>query len=69
MVKNPVQREWYLCAAVEYGWSRNVLVLQIKSALHEREGKALTNFQRTLPPPDSDLAEQILKVGYPDKCG
>jgi len=45
-------------------WSRNVLVLQIKSRLHEREGKALTNFQRALPPPDSDLAEQVLKDPY-----
>ena len=57
-------REWYLRAAVEYGWSRNVLVHQITSRLHEREGKALTNFQRALPPPDSDLAEQILKDPY-----
>jgi predicted nuclease of restriction endonuclease-like (RecB) superfamily len=63
-LKTPVEREWYLRAAVEYGWSRNILVLQIKSALHEREGKALTNFQRTLPPPGSDLAEQILKDPY-----
>ena len=38
-------REWYLRAAVEYGWSRNVMVLQIKSELHKREGKALTNFR------------------------
>jgi predicted nuclease of restriction endonuclease-like (RecB) superfamily len=57
-------REWYLRAALEYGWSRNVLVLQIKSGLHEREGKALTNFQRVLPPPDSDLAQQVLKDPY-----
>ena len=63
-LKDPVLREWYLRAAVEYGWSRNILVLQIKSGLHEREGKALTNFQRVLPPPDSDLAEQILKDPY-----
>ena len=63
-LKTPVEREWYLRAAVEYGWSRNILVLQIKSALHEREGKALTNFQSTLPPPGSDLAEQILKDPY-----
>jgi len=63
-LKTTVEREWYLRAAVEYGWSRNILVLQIKSALHEREGKALTNFQRTLPPPGSDLAEQILKDPY-----
>jgi predicted nuclease of restriction endonuclease-like (RecB) superfamily len=61
---DPAIREWYLRAAVEYGWSRNVLVLQIKSGLHEREGKALTNFQRVLPPPDSDLAERILKDPY-----
>ncbi|MCU1249399.1 MAG: hypothetical protein JWQ49_2428 [Edaphobacter sp.] len=45
-LKQPAQREWYLRAAVEYGWSRNILVLQIKSGLQEREGKALTNFQR-----------------------
>jgi predicted nuclease of restriction endonuclease-like (RecB) superfamily len=63
-LKTSIEREWYLRAAVEYGWSRNVLVLQIKSALHDREGKALTNFQRTLPPPDSDLAGQILKDPY-----
>ncbi len=63
-LKDPELREWYLRAAVEYGWSRNILVLQIKSGLHEREGKALTNFQRALPPPDSDLAEQLLKDPY-----
>jgi predicted nuclease of restriction endonuclease-like (RecB) superfamily len=63
-LKEREQREWYLRAAVEYGWSRNVLVLQIKSGLREREGKAITNFQRSLPPPDSDLAEQVLKDPY-----
>lgn len=62
--QGPVLREWYLRAAVEYGWSHNVLVLQIKSGLYEREGKGLTNFQRVLPRPDSDLAEQILKDPY-----
>lgn len=39
-------------------------MLQIKSGLYEREGKGLTNFQRVLPRPDSDLAEQILKDPY-----
>jgi predicted nuclease of restriction endonuclease-like (RecB) superfamily len=58
-LKVPALREWYLLAEVEYGWSRNVLVLQIKSRLHEREGKALINFQIALLPPDSDLAEQV----------
>jgi len=38
--------------------------LQIKSRLHEREGKALINFQIALLPPDSDLAEQVLMDPY-----
>jgi predicted nuclease of restriction endonuclease-like (RecB) superfamily len=63
-VKDRATREWYLRAALEYGWSQNVLSLQIDTQLHEREGKALTNFQRTLPPPGSDLAKQILKDPY-----
>lgn len=40
------------------------MVHQIESRLHERQGKALTNFSRTLPPGDSDMAEQILKDPY-----
>jgi predicted nuclease of restriction endonuclease-like (RecB) superfamily len=63
-VKEGETREWYLRAALENGWSRNVLVHMISGQLHEREGKALTNFQRELPPPESDLAEQILKDPY-----
>jgi predicted nuclease of restriction endonuclease-like (RecB) superfamily len=63
-IKDRPTREWYLRAALEHGWSQDVLILQIKSRLHEREGKALTNFQRALPPADSDLAEQILKDPY-----
>jgi predicted nuclease of restriction endonuclease-like (RecB) superfamily len=63
-VKDRPTREWYLRAALEHGWSRNVLVHMISGQLHEREGKALTNFQRTLPPPGSDMAEQILRDPY-----
>ena len=36
----------------------------ISGQLHEREGKALTNFRRSLPPPDSDMAQQILRDPY-----
>jgi predicted nuclease of restriction endonuclease-like (RecB) superfamily len=36
----------------------------IAGRLHEREGKALTNFRRTLPPEGSDMAEQILHAPY-----
>lgn len=63
-LKNPAMRLWYARATVEYGWSRAVLVHQIESGLHKRQGKALTNFQRTLPPPQSDLAQQTIKDPY-----
>lgn len=39
-------RDWYARAAVEYGWSRAILVMQIETAAHERFGKASTNFER-----------------------
>ena len=63
-VKDPATRDWYAQAAFEQGWSRNVLEMQIESRLYERQGKAVTNFSRTLPPPQSDLAQQILKDPY-----
>ena len=63
-IKDPAKREWYLRRTVQYGWSRNVLSLQIESRLFERQGSAPTNFARTLPAPQSDLAQQILKDPY-----
>jgi predicted nuclease of restriction endonuclease-like (RecB) superfamily len=50
--------------SIEHGWSRNVLTHHISTQLREREGKALTNFSRTLPAEDSDLTQQILKDPY-----
>jgi predicted nuclease of restriction endonuclease-like (RecB) superfamily len=64
MVKDLDTRLWYARKAFEHGWSRDVLSLQIQSRVHERQGKAITNFQRTLPPPQSDLAAQLLKDPY-----
>lgn len=63
-VKKPAEREWYARQAVEHGWTRDVLVHQIESGLFGRQGKALTNFSRTLPPEQSDLAREILKDPY-----
>ena len=63
-LKNPELRLWYAQKSIEHGWSRNILVMQIETKPHERQGKALTNFSQTLPPPQSDLAEQILKDPY-----
>lgn len=57
-------RLWYAQAAVEQGWSRDVLVHQIDTQLHQRAGQAVTNFARTLPPADSDLAQQATRDPY-----
>jgi predicted nuclease of restriction endonuclease-like (RecB) superfamily len=56
--------EFYLKATIENGWSRNILDLQIDTKLHERQGKSINNFSRTLPSPQSELAEQTLKDPY-----
>jgi predicted nuclease of restriction endonuclease-like (RecB) superfamily len=63
-VKDAADREWYVRQTIEQGWSRNVLVLQIESGLYQRQGKAVTNFSRTLPAPQSDLAQQTIKNPY-----
>lgn len=63
-VADPQVRLWYTRKAREEGWSRNVLVMQIESGLHDRQGKAITNFPATLPPADSDLAAQVFKDPY-----
>ena len=63
-ITNPILRLWYAHKTIEYGWSRAMLTHHIEMQLHKREGNALTNFQRTLPPPQSDLAEQSLKDPY-----
>lgn len=63
-VKDTGERLWYARQAVEHGWSRNVLVHQIESGLYARQGKALTNFARTLPAPQSDLAQELIKDPY-----
>lgn len=57
-------RLWYAYKTIEQGWSRNVLLHWLDSKLHQREGKAITNFQNTLPSPQSDLAHQSLKDPY-----
>ena len=57
-------RLWYAASAIEHGWSRNILALQIESSLHLRQGKAVSNFRTALPPPHSELAQQITKDPY-----
>jgi predicted nuclease of restriction endonuclease-like (RecB) superfamily len=61
---DPVTRDWYAAAAVEHGWSRNVLTNQIMNQTRERVGAGPSNFSRQLPAPDSELAQQIAKDPY-----
>ena len=59
MILTRQEAEGWGAKAIENGWSRNVRALQIQSALHIRQGKAVSNFPATLPLPQSDLAQQI----------
>lgn len=63
-LKDPATRLWYAEATLEHGWSRPVLAAQIQTQLRDRQGQAITNFSRALPPAESDLAQQILKDPY-----
>jgi len=62
--KNVAEALFYVRKTIENNWSRNVLTHQIESGLYERQGKAITNFDKTLPAPQSDLAQQIIKDPY-----
>lgn len=57
-------RLFYVHRTIEHGWSRTVLLMQIESRLHAREGRAITNFEANLPAPQSDLATTLLKDPY-----
>ncbi|WP_300434213.1 PDDEXK nuclease domain-containing protein [Zoogloea sp.] len=63
-VKDPATRQWYMRTAFENGWSRNILLMQIETAAHRRQGKTASNFTLRLPKPDSDLVQQTLKDPY-----
>ncbi len=63
-VKDLGMRQWYMRAAIENGWSRNVLTMQIETAAHQRQGNTTSNFALRLPSPDSDLVQQTLKDPY-----
>ena len=60
------ERKWYIQKLAENGWSRNVLVHQIESRLYQRQVLAdkITNFERRLPSPQSELAMQTMKDPY-----
>ena len=63
-VKDLQTRLWYMQQTIEKGWSRDTLAQMIKNSFHKRQGAAVTNFQQSLPLPQSDLARQLLKDPY-----
>lgn len=63
-IKDKEALDFYVKKTLSNNWSRDILALQIKTDLYNRQGKAITNFANTLPDPFSDLAQQTLKDPY-----
>lgn len=63
-LKDPNKRLWYAQKALNNGWSRSVLVAQIEHGLYETKAGVVTNFELTLPKPQSDLARSLIKDPY-----
>ena len=63
-VKDVNKALFYINKTIENNWSRAVLEYQIEIDLYGRQGKAVTNFNLTLPKPQSDLANEIMKDPY-----
>ena len=63
--KNAPQKAlFFVHQTMQNGWSRNMLLNFLDTNLYERQGKALTNFSRTLPDETSDLAQELTKDPY-----
>lgn len=61
---NPQKALFFVHQTIVNGWSRNMLFNYLHTDLYERQGKALTNFERTLPAETSDLAQELTKDPY-----
>lgn len=63
-IKNHDEALFYVQRTVQNNWSRAVLLHQIEGQLFARTGKAVDNFEMTLPAPHSDLARETIKNPY-----
>jgi predicted nuclease of restriction endonuclease-like (RecB) superfamily len=63
-IKDAKERLWYAENSLKYGWSVRMLDHQIDAKQYERSGKAINNFDTTLPAPQSDMARDLLKDPY-----
>lgn len=61
---DPNKALFYVQQTIENGWSRDMLLNFLGTDLYERSGKALSNFQYTLPAEESDLAQEITRDPY-----
>ena len=55
---------FFAMKSLENNWGRSVLLNFLSTDLYERQGAAQTNFTITLPTPESDLAQELLKSPY-----
>lgn len=62
--RNPHKALFFVRKVIENSWGRDVLLNFLGTDLYERQAKALTNFSKTLPAPQSDLAQQTTKDPY-----
>jgi predicted nuclease of restriction endonuclease-like (RecB) superfamily len=63
-LSDPALRIWYAKKTIENGFGKDMLVFQIESQLHKRQGAAIQNFDASLPPIQSDFANQQFKDPY-----
>lgn len=63
-LKQPEERLFYAQKAIQNGWTRALLVNQIESGLHKRQGMLTSNFTSSLPAYESELAMQLFKDPY-----
>lgn len=63
-LNEPALRLWYAQKTIQNGFGKDMLVFQIESKLHIREGNAVTNLKEALPPVHSDMAVQTFKDPY-----
>ncbi len=62
--KNTIKAIFYIQQTIEHGWSRAMLLNFLGTDLYERQGKAISNFRKTLPTVESDLAQEMTKDPY-----
>ncbi len=62
--KNPNKALFFVRKVIENSWGRDMLLNFLGTDLYERQAKAITNFSKTLPAPQSDLAQQTTKDPY-----